>query len=72
MHVDAFVSAEAPKLRPYIQQMRENLARAIGIEPHRVNVKAGTGEGAGPVGRGEVIEARAVVTLERIVPMDYA
>lgn len=68
VHVDAFVSAEAPKLRPYIRNMRENIARAIGIDPERVNVKAGTGEGAGPVGRGEVIEARAVVTLEKESP----
>ncbi len=71
LHVDAFISAEAPKLRPYIQQMRENLARAIGIEPSRVNVKAGTGEGAGPVGRAEVIEARAVVTLEKADTLTY-
>lgn len=65
LHVDAFVSAEAPRLRPHIEAMRRNLAAAMGIDMERVNVKAGTGEGAGPVGRGEVIEARAVVTVER-------
>lgn len=65
LHVDAFVSAEAPRLRPHIEAMRRNLASAIGVDAAQVNVKAGTGEGAGPVGRGEVIEARAVVTVER-------
>ncbi len=65
LHVDAFVSAEAPRLRPHIEAMRKNLAAALGVGVERVNVKAGTGEGVGPVGRGEVIEARAVVTVER-------
>ena len=65
VHVDVFVSAEAPKLRPRIFEIKGNLARALGIDPGRVNVKAGTGEGVGPVGRREVIEARAVVTLAR-------
>lgn len=65
VHVDAFVSAEAPKLKPHIPQMRARLAEAMGIESARVSVKAGTGEGAGPVGRREVIEARAVATVRR-------
>lgn len=65
LHVDAFVSAERPRLSPVIDEMRRNLARAMGIQEAWVNVKAGTGEGAGPVGTGEVIEARAVATIER-------
>lgn len=65
IHVDAFISAERPRLAPYIDDMRQKIAKALSIDPRWVSVKAGTGEGAGPVGRGEVIEARAVVTLER-------
>src|SRR5690606_40130528 len=64
---DAFVSAEAPRLRPYLDAMRANLARAMGIGVQQVSVKAGTAEGLGPVGRGEAIEARAVVTVLRHV-----
>lgn len=67
-HVDAFVSAEAPRLRPYIDAMRENLARAMGIDVEWVSVKAGTGEGMGPVGRRQAIEARAVATVLRRRP----
>lgn len=68
VHIDAFISAEAPRLSPHIEAMRANLAQAMGIEVDRVNVKAGTGEGMGPVGRGEAIEARAVATLMRPMP----
>ena len=52
MHVDAFVSAEAPRLSPYIPDMRRNLAQAMGIGVEWVSIKAGTGEGMGPVGPG--------------------
>lgn len=68
VHVDAFVSAEAPRLSPYIPDMRRNLAQAMGIGVEWVSVKAGTSEGMGPVGRGEAIEARAVATLMRPSP----
>ncbi len=65
VHVDAFISAEAPRLKPHIPGMRKRLAEAMGIGESRVSIKAGTGEGAGPVGRAEVIEARAVATVRR-------
>lgn len=65
VHVDAFISAEKPRLSPYIEAMRANLAHAMEIDIERVNVKAGTGEGMGPVGTEEAIEARAVATLLR-------
>src|SRR5690606_3408074 len=68
VHVDAFVSAEAPRLSPYIPDMRRNLAQAMGIGVEWVSIKAGTSEGMGPVGRGEAIEARAVATLMRPSP----
>jgi len=62
--VDSIVIAEAPKLAPHFARMRETLARALGVEPAEVNVKAKTTEGLEAVGRGEAMAAQAVVTLE--------
>lgn len=63
-NVDATIVAQRPKLAPYIQQMRENIARALDTNPDRVNVKATTTEELGFAGRGEGIAAYAVVLLE--------
>ena len=62
--VDSVVIAEAPKLAPHFARMRETLARALGLEPAQVNVKAKTTEGLGAVGRGEAMAAQAIVVLE--------
>jgi 2-C-methyl-D-erythritol 2,4-cyclodiphosphate synthase len=62
-NLDATIVAQAPKMAPHIDAMRERLARAIGIAIDQVNVKAKTAEKMGPVGRGEAIEARAVCLL---------
>ena len=63
-NLDATVLAQAPKLAPYIQQMRERLAAACGVEPGQVSVKATTEEGLGFTGTGEGIAAHAVCLLE--------
>lgn len=63
-NIDATVVAEEPKLRPYIDAMRENLAAALGIEPDRVSVKATTEEGLGFTGERLGIAAHAVCLLE--------
>ena len=63
-NVDVTVLAQRPKLLPYIPQMRENIARALGVEVDRVNVKATTEEGLGFTGRGEGIACHAVCLLE--------
>jgi 2-C-methyl-D-erythritol 2,4-cyclodiphosphate synthase len=60
---DATVIAEAPRLLPYVQAMRENLARVLAADLDRVSVKATTTEGMGFAGRGEGIAAMAVVAL---------
>ena len=62
-HVDSVVMAEAPRLAPYIAQMRQRLAQAMTIDPAAVSIKATTTEGMGAIGRGEGISAQAVATL---------
>ncbi|MBA2565734.1 MAG: 2-C-methyl-D-erythritol 4-phosphate cytidylyltransferase [Gemmatimonadetes bacterium] len=61
--VDAVLVAEAPRIGPHVPAMRERIARALGIAPGAVNVKATTAEGMGAIGRGEGISAQAVVTV---------
>lgn len=62
-NIDATIIAQAPKMRPYIDQMRENIAKALSIEVSQVNVKATTEEGLGFTGSGEGISAQAVCLL---------
>ena len=65
LDVDSVIAAQAPKLSPYRNQMRENLARAMGISPENVGVKATTTEHLGFEGREEGISATAVALLVR-------
>lgn len=62
-NVDATVLAQKPKLSPFIPQMRENLAAAMGIAVDRCSVKATTEEGLGFTGSSEGIAAHAVCLL---------
>jgi 2-C-methyl-D-erythritol 2,4-cyclodiphosphate synthase len=64
MHLDAIVITERPKLGPHFSAMREALARALGIDTSRINLKAKTNEGVGAVGRGEAIAAQAIATVD--------
>ena len=63
-NVDVTVLAQRPRLKDYIPQMRDNLARALSLRPDRVNVKATTEEGLGFTGSGEGIACHAVCLLE--------
>ena len=63
INIDSTVIAQAPKLAPYINEMRERIADALGITVSQVNVKAKTAEKMGPVGELKSMEARAVVLL---------
>ncbi len=65
VNVDSIVSLEKPKLRPYIDAIRENLARSLEIEIDAISVKAKTGEGVDAVGTGNAIRAEAVILLEK-------
>ena len=62
-NIDATVIAQRPKLRDYIDTMRENIAKTLNIEVGRVNVKATTEEGLGFTGTGEGISSQAVCSL---------
>ncbi|MGN0485752.1 MAG: 2-C-methyl-D-erythritol 2,4-cyclodiphosphate synthase [Acutalibacteraceae bacterium] len=65
INIDATVLAQRPKLRPFIDLMRENIAAACGIEADAVSVKATTEEGLGFSGRGEGIAAHSVCLIEK-------
>ena len=62
-NVDAIVSLENPKLRPYVLTMREKIAEILGIEVGCVSIKAKTGEGLDAVGQGLAVTAQAIVLL---------
>lgn len=62
-YIDSTVIAERPKIAARAAEMRKVIARAVGIQPERVNVKATTNEGLGDIGRGEGIAAMAVTLL---------
>ena len=63
-NVDATVLAQRPKLAPFIETMRKNIADDLNVDISRVNVKATTEEGLGFTGSGEGIAAHAVCLLE--------
>ena len=62
-NIDATIIAQAPKMRPYIDQMRENIAKALDVDVSCINVKATTEEGLGFTGTGEGISAQAICML---------
>ena len=62
-NVDATVCLQRPKLRPFVDAMRERLAAGLGVDVGRVSVKATTGEGMGFVGTGEGASAHAVALI---------
>ena len=65
--IDSTVICQAPKLRPYIERMRGNIAQACGLDISSVSVKATTEEGLGFTGTGEGISAHAVCLAEQSV-----
>ncbi|MDO5400669.1 MAG: 2-C-methyl-D-erythritol 2,4-cyclodiphosphate synthase [Eubacteriales bacterium] len=63
-NIDVTMIAQRPKLKDYIPRMEENIAKAVGIAPDRVNVKATTEEKLGFTGTGEGMSCHAVCLLE--------
>lgn len=64
VNVDCTVICQKPKITPYAEKIRQNIAHALGIEPSFVNVKGKTEEGLGFTGEGLGIAARAVALVE--------
>ena len=62
-NIDATIIAQAPKMRPYIDAMRENIAKALEMDIDHINVKATTEEGLGFTGTGEGISSQAICML---------
>lgn len=69
-NIDATIIAQRPKMRPYIDTMRENIAKALKMEADQINVKATTEEGLGFTGSGEGISSQAICMLEKV--MNYS
>lgn len=65
-NIDSTIIAQAPKLAPHIQAMRQNIANALSIDVDTVSVKATTEEGLGFSGEGAGIAAHAVCIIERL------
>ena len=65
-NIDATIIAQRPKMRPYIEEMRRNIAAAMNLDVEQVNVKATTEEGLGFTGSGEGISSQAVCLVEKM------
>ena len=70
-NIDATVIAQRPKLMPYLPEMRQNVAGALGIDVSQVSIKATTEEHLGFTGRGEGISTQAVAQIEGEMILDF-
>ena len=66
LNVDATLLAQRPRLAPFMEAMRQNIADALGVLPAAVSIKATTTEGMNAEGHGEGISAQAVALLEKL------
>ena len=64
-NVDVSITLEKPKLKPYILDMRKNLATLLNVDVDDVSVKAGTNEGLDEIGQGKAVKAEAIVLLKK-------
>lgn len=65
-NIDATIIAQRPRMRPHIEEMRQNIADALKISIEQINIKATTEEGLGFTGAGEGISSQAICLLEKI------
>lgn len=65
-NLDAVIIAQAPRLSPYINEMNNNIARVLGLNPDCINIKATTTEGLGFTGAGEGIAAYAAALINKM------
>ena len=64
VNIDCIIFAQKPKLSPFKINIRDSLAKLLGISKDRVNIKAKTGELVGPIGRQEAMSAEVVVLID--------
>ncbi|MGM0367295.1 MAG: 2-C-methyl-D-erythritol 2,4-cyclodiphosphate synthase [Actinomycetota bacterium] len=64
LNIDSTIIMQKPKVSPHMEEMKKNIAAALGISKSLVNIKATTTEGLGYCGRGEGIAAQSVVLLK--------
>ena len=65
LHVDATLLCERPKLGPHKRRVAAAVAKALGLKPSAVNVKAKTMEGLADIGRGRAVAAQAIATVRK-------
>lgn len=70
-NIDATIIAQKPKMAPHIENMRKNIAQALGVDINQINVKATTEEGLGFTGEGLGISAQSICLLETVNNFDY-
>ena len=63
-NIDCFISCEKPKLKNYINEMKINISKVLGIELDQISIKAGTNEKMGYIGKNKAIECESIVLLE--------
>ena len=71
-NIDATIIAQKPKMRPYIEEMEQNIAKALGIDVSQINVKATTEEGLGFTGTEQGISSQAICALTTIYESSMA
>lgn len=71
-NIDATIIAQKPRMAPYIDTMVDNIAKVLGMETDRINVKATTEEGMGFTGAGEGISAQAICMLNTVYNYSYS
>jgi 2-C-methyl-D-erythritol 2,4-cyclodiphosphate synthase len=62
-NIDATVVAEAPRLSPYLDDMKRNIGKALQLDPVLINIKATTAKGLGTIGEGKGMSAQAIVSV---------
>ena len=65
-NIDSVIIAERPKIKPYVEMMKENISNVLGIDHSLIGIKATTNEKLGPEGREEGISCHSVALLKRI------
>ena len=67
VNIDSTIFIEKPRMAPYIETMKRNIANLLKIDVERVNVKATRGEKVGPIGKMEAVSSEAIVLIKKVL-----